>query len=116
MQNVRHTEPPTSRSGRLPNAGSRKHHRTLALVFGVGALLAAVLSFGTGVAQAAYSAHVRAGTLEIDGNGAGDKLSLRLQPGSPNVLQLDVGEDGTADFSFDRSTFTAIAVDAGGGA
>jgi Ca2+-binding RTX toxin-like protein len=30
-------------------------------------------------------------------------------------LQLDAGEDGTVDFSFDRSTFTAIDVQAGGG-
>ena len=28
---------------------------------------------------------------------------------------LDVGEDGTADFTFDRSTFTAIEVNAKGG-
>ena len=31
------------------------------------------------------------------------------------MLQVDVGDDGTADFSFDRSTFTAIDVEAGGG-
>jgi Ca2+-binding RTX toxin-like protein len=30
-------------------------------------------------------------------------------------LQVDVGDDGTADFAFDRSTFTAINVQGGGG-
>ena len=110
----------THRGPRHERAASRrqvplKRPRALTLVALGGALLAATLSFGTGVAHAAYSAHVRAGTLEIDGNAASDKLSLRLAPGAPNILQLDVGEDGTADFSFDRSTFTAIAVDAGRG-
>src|SRR6476661_27815 len=44
-----------------------------------------------------------------------DKVALRLQGASPTTLQVDVGEDGSADFSFDRSTFTGIDVDAGGG-
>jgi Ca2+-binding RTX toxin-like protein len=103
------------RSGRFTKAGPLKHRRVLTLVALSGMLLAAALSLGTGVAQAAYTAHVRAGTLEVDGNAASDKLSLRLAPGAPNTLQLDVGDDGTADFSFDRTTFTAIAVDAGRG-
>ena len=34
--------------------------------------------------------------------------SSRLAP--RDVLEIDVGSDGTADFSFDRSTFTAIEV------
>jgi Ca2+-binding RTX toxin-like protein len=105
---------PTARSGRL-TTNPLKHPRALALVVLSGALLAASLSIGTDVAHAAYTAQVRAGTLVVDGNAASDKLSLRLQPGAPNILQLDVGEDGTTDFSFDRSTFTAISVDAGKG-
>ena len=64
-------------------------------------------------AQAAYSTgggrHA-----EVKGNGASDKLALR-PAGRARTLQVDVGEDGTADFSFDRSTFTAIDVEAGGG-
>src|SRR6476469_4422149 len=115
MQHIDDAPRPTARTGRFTKAGPLKRPRALALVALGGALFAATLSFGTGVAHAAYSAHVRAGTLEIGGNAASDKLSLRLAPGAPNILQLDVGEDGTADFSFDRSTFTAIAVDAGRG-
>jgi Ca2+-binding RTX toxin-like protein len=53
--------------------------------------------------------------LKITGDGASDKLALRLQGGSPTILQVDVGDDGTADFSFDRTTFTAVDVQAGGG-
>jgi Ca2+-binding RTX toxin-like protein len=69
----------------------------------------------SGQAMASYSAQVRAGTLQITGNSASDNLSLRLRGGDPNTLELDVGSDGSADFSFDRSTFTAIDVAAGGG-
>ncbi|HEV8459567.1 MAG TPA: calcium-binding protein [Gaiellaceae bacterium] len=76
---------------------------------------AAVLGFGTTPAFAAFTAHVQAGTLKITGDGASDKLALRLQAGSPSILQVDVGNDGTADFTFDRTTFTAIDVEAGGG-
>jgi hemolysin type calcium-binding protein len=48
-------------------------------------------------------------------DGASDKLELLTAPDNPNVVELDVGEDGTIDFSFDRSTFGAIDVQAGGG-
>ena len=53
--------------------------------------------------------------MTLKGNAASDKLVLRLAPGAPGTLQADVGADGTADFSFDRSTFTAIDVEAGAG-
>jgi Ca2+-binding RTX toxin-like protein len=78
-------------------------------------LVAAVLAFGAGAAPAAYTAQIVAGTLQITGNGASDKLALRLQAGVPTVLDVDVGDDGTAEVSFDRSLFTAINVSAGGG-
>ena len=66
-------------------------------------------------ADAAYTAKVGGGTLKITGNGAGDKLALRLQKGNRNELVVDVKANGSADFSFDRSTFRRIVVNAGGG-
>jgi hypothetical protein len=88
-----------------------------ALASGVlaGSLLAAWLAFGAVPAFAAYTATVQNGTLELTGDGASDKLALRLDGTAPSTLQVDVGEDGTTDFSFDRTTFTAIDVEAGGG-
>ncbi len=80
-----------------------------------GATLGAMFAFGADSALAAYIPHVQGGTLQITGNGASDKLALRLAPGPPNILQVDVGEDGTPDFSFDRTAFTAINVQGGGG-
>jgi len=40
---------------------------------------------------------------------------LRLNAADPNQLQLDIGDDGSADANFDMSTFTAIDVEAGNG-
>ena len=80
-----------------------------------GGLAAAALGFAPERAHAAYSARVETGALTLKGNAASDKLVLRLAPGAPGTLQADVGADGTADFSFDRSTFTAIDVEAGAG-
>jgi len=80
-----------------------------------GACLTAMLGFAADPAAAAYKATVQGGTLQIVGDGASDKLELLTAPDNPNILELDVGEDGTIDFSFDRSTFSAIDVQAGGG-
>src|SRR6266498_3678638 len=41
------------------------------------------------------------GELTIVGTEASDKIALRLQAGQPGVLQVDVGDDGSADFSFE---------------
>jgi Ca2+-binding RTX toxin-like protein len=80
-----------------------------------GAGLAAALTFGATPALAAYTAQVSNGTLQVTGNAASDTLALRLAPGDPQTLQLDVGDDGTTDFAFDRATFTAVNVQGGGG-
>lgn len=77
--------------------------------------LLAALGPGVASASAATTAQVRDGTLFVTGDGAGDKVSLSLDFGNPNILNIDVGEDGTTDFAFDRSTFSAIEVDARGG-
>ena len=66
-------------------------------------------------ALASTTAGVQGQTLQIKGDGADNKVSLRLDPTNPSVLQVDVGEDGTVDFAFDRNAFTAINVQAGGG-
>ena len=89
--------------------------RGLARLAVVGAILLAGLGFAADRAQAAYSAQVVNGTLTITGNGASDQLALRLQAGVPTTLQVDVGDNGSADFSFDRATFDRIVVNAGGG-
>ncbi len=88
--------------------------RTIVAVSLAAALAAAGLA-AAAPADAAYKAKVSGGTLKITGNGAGDKLALRLQQGNRNVLVVDVKANGSADFSFDRSTFRRIVVNAGAG-
>src|SRR6266540_427123 len=55
------------------------------------------------------------GVLTIKGTNASEKIALRLQTGQPGVLQVDVGDDGSADFSFARERVATIAVDAAAG-
>jgi Ca2+-binding RTX toxin-like protein len=62
--------------------------------------------------MASYSANVDGTTLRLAGDGASDKLALIADA---NTLFVDVGEDGTVDFSFPRSAVTAVNVTAGGG-
>jgi Ca2+-binding RTX toxin-like protein len=53
--------------------------------------------------------------LTIVGTNASDKIALRLAAGSSDVLQVDVGDDGTADFAFHLEPVASIVVDAGAG-
>ena len=52
------------------------------------------------------------GELRIKGTDESDTVALRLQAGLPGVIEIDVGDDGSADFSFDRASVAAIDVDA----
>jgi Ca2+-binding RTX toxin-like protein len=55
------------------------------------------------------------GVLSIEGTREDDRIALRLQAGAPNLLQVDFGNDGTPEFTVDRTGATSIVVDAGGG-
>jgi Ca2+-binding RTX toxin-like protein len=55
------------------------------------------------------------GLLAIEGTGRSDKIALRLRAGDPDVLQVDVGDDGSADFSFRRAQVARSTVDSGAG-
>ena len=55
------------------------------------------------------------GLLTVKGTGASDTIALRLRAGDPGTIEIDVGDDGSPDFSFDRSRVAAIDVAAGAG-
>jgi Ca2+-binding RTX toxin-like protein len=86
-------------------------------------LAAGLLAGGLAVsAQAAHAAGHGAGsvsishhTLTVAGTAASDKIALRLSAGHPQTLQVDFGDDGTADFQVRRHRFDRIVVDAGSG-
>ena len=79
-----------------------------------GTLAAALLGIGAEQAAASYTGRVQDDTLTLSGNSASDKLIVRIGT-TTNELVADVGDDGTADLSFDRTQFTNIVVNAGGG-
>src|SRR5262245_37792240 len=55
------------------------------------------------------------GLLTVEGTNASERIALRLQAGQPGTLEVDFGDDGTAEFSFPRADVARIAVDARGG-
>jgi Ca2+-binding RTX toxin-like protein len=93
-----HTDPPARRG--------------LALAALTSACLVAALGLATDQASADSTARVQAGTLQITGDGASDTLTL-AQGSTANAL--DVVVNGQLLSTFDRATFTAVAVDARGG-
>src|SRR5262249_47033510 len=66
-------------------------------------------------AQAVPVAALGNGQLAVLGSDAADKIALRLKAGDPAVIQVAVGDDGTADFSFNRAAVARITVSAGTG-
>jgi predicted lipoprotein with Yx(FWY)xxD motif/Ca2+-binding RTX toxin-like protein len=58
---------------------------------------------------------LKQGVLNVVGTAAGERIALRLKAGDPDVLQVDVGDNGSADFSFKRKQIAKIAVDARAG-
>ena len=78
-----------------------------------GALAVGVIALGAGQAAAGYTAQVQGGVLRINGDSASD--TFVLVSNGADELVLDVGGDGTVDATFDRNTFTAVEVRAGGG-
>jgi Ca2+-binding RTX toxin-like protein len=86
-----------------------------AVVFVVAAL---VVPAAAGAKQ--YKAHgvraeIKQGTLEVKGNQRANTVALRLKAGDQTRVEVDVGDDGYADFSFARPEVSAIKVRMGGG-
>jgi Ca2+-binding RTX toxin-like protein len=58
-------------------------------------------------------ADVKHETLNVKGSHKGDAIALRLSAGDPSRIQVDVGDDGSAEFSFARAGVSAITVKGG---
>jgi Ca2+-binding RTX toxin-like protein len=58
---------------------------------------------------------LRYGVLTVKGTQAADRIALRLKAGDSGTLQVDVGDDGSADFSFPRASVARILVKARAG-
>ena len=55
------------------------------------------------------------GLLTVEGTNAADRIALRLQAGHSGILEVDFGDDGSAEFSFERTEIAKIVVEAGNG-
>ncbi len=93
---------------RIPGA------RPLALTAGAAAALAIGLAAAgpanpAGATQSP-SARVANDTLTVVGTSRSDRIALRLAPGAPGTMQVDLNDDGIAEQSFDRNTFSRIEV------
>ena len=60
-------------------------------------------------------AQLKHGTLEVKGGDRADAVALRLEAGDPTTVEVDVGDDGSADFSVARGDLSAIKVKMGDG-
>ncbi len=62
-----------------------------------------------------FTVRIEYGCLVITDTNEAINLTLRLKAGTPNELELDLGDDGVAEYSYARDLFTCIQVDARGG-
>jgi hypothetical protein len=77
---------------------------------GGGLLIVGLAAFSAACTPATVQATVANGTLTVTGTALGDSIALRLKAGAPNIIQVDAGDDGAAEFEFDRTAFTQIQV------
>ena len=66
-------------------------------------------------ASAPVKVKIKHQTLEVRGTGANDRITLRRSATDRQTLQVDVGDDGSADFQVSLTRFDRIRVDAGRG-
>ncbi len=79
------------------------------------AALAASIAAPAAAAAPTLGATVTDGTLRISGSRSSDRIALRVSSVDRTQLQVDVGNNGSADRTFDLGTFDAIDVEAGNG-
>lgn len=90
---------------------ARVRRRAVALAAAASAAAVGLAALA-GPAAAATSVQIDDGTLQIKGDAAGNKLALVNQPAA---FALDLGADGTPEFTIDRAAFTAVEIAAGNG-
>jgi Ca2+-binding RTX toxin-like protein len=78
-------------------------------------LLAGALGLTAAQADASSAIGLQGKTLIVKGTAASDKLALRLRAGAPDKLEVDVGDNGSADFRIARDKVKRIRVKARGG-
>jgi Ca2+-binding RTX toxin-like protein len=78
-------------------------------------VVAAALAASADRAGAASTVALDHGTLTIKGDAASDAVALRARPSVPRILEVDSGDDGTADAEFKLRKVDRIRVRTGAG-
>ena len=91
------------------------HLSTTVLVLVAAALALPAGASASGGKVRGVEADIESGTLTVDGGDRANAVALRLKNGDPTQIQVDVGDNGSADFSFARSNVRAIRVRMGNG-
>jgi hypothetical protein len=88
---------------------------TTVVVLVLAALVVPALASASNDKVDGIRAQIKRGTLDVKGGDGGQRVALRLTAGDPSRIQVDAGDDGSADFSFARSEVRAIDVKMGDG-
>ena len=95
---------------------SHPKHRHLATAAVLAAAAAALIApAGASAKPPGVTAELDNGTLHVDGGDRPNAVSLRLKQGDSSRLQVDAGDNGSADFNFARSDVHAISITMGNG-
>ncbi len=102
------------------NSNSRPKRRFHLPAAVVALALASLVATAPGYASAngkvqGVRAAVNHGTLNVTGSDGGQQVALRLKANDPSTIQVDAGDNGSADFSFARGDVSAIKVKMGDG-
>ena len=115
-----------------------KHHhgaRTMPpALLAVSTLVAAAVLGGTAGPAAAHRSHghkaashqgrheagvgiarLYGGVLAVEGTNADDRIAVGVQAGNPTILQVDLGDDGSGEFSIPRAEVERLSLDGGNG-
>jgi Ca2+-binding RTX toxin-like protein len=88
---------------------------TTVAALGAAALFVPAVSSAHHPGAAGVRADLSHGTLVVRGGDGAQRVALRLKAGDPSLIQVDAGDDGSADFSFHRADVRAIKVKMGDG-
>ena len=97
------------------NTRRARHLARLARVLVFGGIAAVGFASMADAAPAGVKAQVKRNVLTVTGTSGADNIRVRLKPFDSTKLEVDVGGNGTADFTFNRSQFTSIEVLGAGG-
>jgi Ca2+-binding RTX toxin-like protein len=86
-----------------------------ALVLLMAALVVPAAGSAKGGSAQGVQAELDGGTLRVDGGDRPNSVALRLKAGDQTRIQVDAGDNGSADFSFARGNVDAINIRMGNG-